>query len=829
MADQNRRRHRRGWTARRVLAVAGALAVVGAAVPVVADAALSHSARTLTVAADGSGRYRTVQAAIDAAAPGDIVSIAGGTYHEVVKVPSDKTGLTVKGATGNPEDVVISYGNASGTAAPGGGKLGTMGSATASFAAAGTTVSDLTVINTFDRAANRSAEGTQAVAVAAEGDRQVYRNDRIIGRQDTVLTWSPKATAQTRQYFVDDYIAGDVDFIFGNATAVFDHATIDAVDDGAAAGGVNGFLTAANTEASHKYGLLITDSTVRSTAKDGTYFLGRPWHPTASGVAQVVVRNTRLPAAVKTGTPWTDMGGFSWKSARFASYGNTRAGVAVSDGPQLADGQAADFTARKYLAGTDGWDPVGAGSSGTGVGPSGSSGSSGAVATGDTRNVREPVVPTAVCATVTSDLAMPGRTADAAEESAPPDTARLQKALDGCARSGSAPVAVRLKGADATRTAFLTGALTVHQGEVLVLDSNVTLYGSRNPSDYQVSGKPTCGTLSSSSGGCRPLITVAGADAGIEAVRAGDGSQGRIDGRGDQSILGTGTSWWQLATEAQKAGKNQNNPRLIQADDSDNFTLYHVDLLNSTNFHVVYNGGNGFTAWGVRIKTPATARNTDGIDPAGATNVTITDSFIMDGDDGIAIKAGSRASSNITVSGNHFYGTHGISIGSETTSGVSNVLFRDNTLTGTDSLGNTSGSSTGIRIKSSPANGGKVSDVSYLDTCLDTVRAPLVFDTHYSSGSGSGVPLFTGIVVNGVTATHSPSGAESTFVGLDSAHPLGLTLRNVNLDVTANTASYATVGAADSNLHLSGTGVSVTAVTGSGSAPRCTFPAYPAI
>ncbi|MFI2205592.1 glycosyl hydrolase family 28 protein [Streptomyces sp. NPDC020192] len=78
----------------------------------------------------------------------------------------------------------------------------------------------------------------------------------------------------------------------------------------------------------------------------------------------------------------------------------------------------------------------------------------------------------------------------------------------------------------------------------------------------------------------------------------------------------------------------------------------------------------------MRIKTPATARNTDGIDPAGATDVTIADSSIQDGDDGIAIKGGSKASSNITVRNSHFYGTHGISIGSETSSGVTKSSSR---------------------------------------------------------------------------------------------------------------------------------------------------------
>jgi polygalacturonase len=460
--------------------------------------------------------------------------------------------------------------------------------------------------------------------------------------------------------------------------------------------------------------------------------------------------------------------------------------------------------------------------------PTASAASVPALATGDTRTVSEPSVPSTVCRSVTSNLTMPGRTSSTADETTPPDTSRIQSALDACAQSGSAQVAVKLTAADSSHAAFLSGPLTVRKGEVLLLDSGVTLYGSLNPAGYQVSGKPTCGTVATDSGGCKPLITVSGANAGVEAVRSSSGSQGRIDGRGDLDLLGTSTTWWDLATEAKNTGEKQNNPRMIQANSSDNFTLYDIDLVNSPNFHVYYSG-NGFTAWGVRIKTPATARNTDGIDPAGATNVTIADSYIQDGDDGIAIKGGSAASRNITVENSHFYGTHGISIGSETDSGVSNVLFEGNTLTGTDSSGNASGSSNGIRIKSSPANGGTVQQITYTGTCLTKLRYPLVFDTHYSGGTGSYTPYFTDIVVNGVKSTGSVSGATSTFVGLNSTHPLGLTLENVSLDATSYTASYANTGLYHSDITPSGTGVTTSAVSGSGSVPSCSVPSVPSL
>ncbi|WP_234314485.1 MULTISPECIES: pectinesterase family protein [unclassified Streptomyces] len=300
-----------------------------------------------------------MQAAVDAATAGDTVLVSRGTYRETVDVPASKHGLTLKGATGNAEDVVITYDNASGTPKPGGGTYGTAGSATATFSANDITVTGVTVENTWERSAHPDVRDTQAVAVNASGDRQKYFNSRFIGHQDTVLNWAPSATGQYRQYFRHCFIAGDVDFVFGNATAVYDHVNFTLRDRGAAAGGPGGYLAAPNTDAAKQYGILITDSTISSPARTGTYYLGRPWHPSPSAVGQLVIRNTSLPAAVKTEGPWTDMGGFSWKSARFAEYANTGPGAGTgANRPQLAPDRAAAHTARAYLAGTDDWNPT---------------------------------------------------------------------------------------------------------------------------------------------------------------------------------------------------------------------------------------------------------------------------------------------------------------------------------------------------------------------------------------------------------------------------------------------------------------------------------------
>jgi polygalacturonase len=287
-------------------------------------------------------------------------------------------------------------------------------------------------------------------------------------------------------------------------------------------------------------------------------------------------------------------------------------------------------------------------------------------------------------------------------------------------------------------------------------------------------------------------------------IQGSGGAQGVINGRGDQDILGTSTTWWGLAQQAKSAGEDQNNPRLIEAHNVDNLTVYDVDLVNAPIFHVYFEGGNGLTVWGVRIKTPATARNTDGIDADSATNVTVNDSFIQDGDDGI-------------------------SIGSETQHGVSNILVENNTVSGTDSAGNVSGDNNGIRIKTDSSVGGTVSDVTYENTCVTGVRHAMEFNPFYASGNGSTTPDFTGIAVLGLRAVNSASSAQSVLEGFSTADPLGLTLENVTLDATSTSSENAKIAMFDTNFTPSGTDVTVTSIAGSGSVPSCSFPSYPGL
>jgi len=314
---------------------------------------------TFTVAADGSAQFTTVQAAIDAV-PTDgspySVIINKGTYNEVITVPTNKPNLTIKGATGNAADVVIKYDRANGYLKPDGTKYGTEGSAVASFKAPNLRVEALTIQNTFSSGAHPeiSPYETQAVALVARGDRQVYTNVRLISTQDTVYVKGSSPTDQVRQYFRNVYIAGNVDFLFGNATAVFDRATLHVWPH------VGGTIVAPNTDSSKKYGLLITNSNVISSMAANSFYLGRPWHNSTTAWPQTVIRDTALPAGITTAQPWTNMvPDYTWQQARLKEYHNSGAGAGVnSNRPQLTDSEAGQYTAQRYLAGTDGWNPI---------------------------------------------------------------------------------------------------------------------------------------------------------------------------------------------------------------------------------------------------------------------------------------------------------------------------------------------------------------------------------------------------------------------------------------------------------------------------------------
>nr|ANJ43627.1 glycoside hydrolase family 28 [Peruphasma schultei] len=357
----------------------------------------------------------------------------------------------------------------------------------------------------------------------------------------------------------------------------------------------------------------------------------------------------------------------------------------------------------------------------------------------DLRQVSEPKIPA-------SCVSLKGNGGD--------ETSAIQKALNSCAKGKTVHLA---------SGTFVSGPLTIPSGVGLWIDSGAVLKASTNPKAFDT-GKNLCGTLSSSSSGCNPFIHMKG------ATGSGIYGKGSIDGQGGVKMTGKSISWWELAHEAQVKNTNQNCPRLIEIDNSKDITLYQITLKNSPNFHVVTSQTIGFTAWGVTINTPANARNTDGIDPAGSQNVTIAHCSISTGDDNVAIKAGNAATKHVSITNNVFGSGHGMSIGSEVNSGVSDVTVTSLTLRGTTN---------GLRIKSDRSRGGLVTGVTYSNVCMRNVANPIVLDTQYSkTASGNHIPVFNGITFQNIEVL---TAGKFTFDGFSDAQPIQATLNNVHI------------------------------------------------
>src|SRR5580692_11521844 len=385
----------------------------------------------------------------------------------------------------------------------------------------------------------------------------------------------------------------------------------------------------------------------------------------------------------------------------------------------------------------------------------------------DTRTVIEPLFPQ-LCATLDAQLQTSGHSIAAADEQKL-DTARIQRAIDKCGKGRAVQLHV-----NEANNAFLSGPLELKPDVTLIVGVGVTLFASRDPALFAVS-PGSCGIVSHGPGprGCRPLINV------DHAPNSGVMGDGVIDGRGGEKMLGSQYSWWDLAEQA-RAGGGQQVPRLIVATDSNNFTLYRITLKNSANFHVVFNHADGFTVWGLKIDTPQRlARNTDGVDPGnGAKNITISHSYIRTGDDNVAIKGGLASgvgpggATNITVSHDHFYWGHGMSIGSETNGGVSKIRVFDLSLDGPDN---------GIRIKSNGSRGGLTEDVVYDDVCIRNSPNPITLDTAYNANGplrGDSPPTMKDITLHDVRVS---GGGKITFNGYTKDYRIAATLDSVQI------------------------------------------------
>ncbi|MGN6419855.1 MAG: pectinesterase family protein [Pseudobacter sp.] len=301
-------------------------------------AQIAAAQKKLVVATDGSGKYRSVQAALDAVPSHNkektIIYVKNGIYKERIVVDASKSNITLRGE--DKQKTILTFDNHAGTRLENGDTLNTWTCASFFVYADDFTAENISFQN------NAGFNAGQAVALRVEGNRAAFRNCRMLGFQDVLFL----SGSGVKHYFRDCYIEGTTDFIFGAATAVFKDCAIHSKK--------NSHVTAASTNSIIPYGFVFFNCKLTSDSAVNKVSLGRPWSPTAS----VTYIDCWL------GQHILPEGWNNWKrqsneaTARYAEYNSSGPGAnpaaRVPWSKQLTADETKQFTIEKIL-GT--WNP----------------------------------------------------------------------------------------------------------------------------------------------------------------------------------------------------------------------------------------------------------------------------------------------------------------------------------------------------------------------------------------------------------------------------------------------------------------------------------------
>src|SRR5215218_5967412 len=286
----------------------------------------------IVVAANGTGEVKTVQAAIDRVPSNNkkrfTIIVRPGVYKEQVRIPADKPYISLIGENAGTTKLTFNLSNK---------------------AAGSTSASYSVYIGGHDfRAENITFEnsfgtGSQAVAVLVEADRAVFRNCRFLGWQDTLYA------KNGRQYYENCYIEGHVDYIFGQAAAMFEKCQIHSKGDGYIAAPMR-------FAADESSGFVFLNSSITSENTTQGIYLGRPWRD----YGRTVFINTKMDAAIRP-EGWHHWEPKREATAYFAEYGSTGKGsndtARVAWARKLNDSDVKEFSVEYFLGGRDGWNP----------------------------------------------------------------------------------------------------------------------------------------------------------------------------------------------------------------------------------------------------------------------------------------------------------------------------------------------------------------------------------------------------------------------------------------------------------------------------------------
>lgn len=283
--------------------------------------------REITVAADGSGDFKTITQALEAIrAYMDYrvtVNIKNGLYQEKLIIPSWIENVDFIGE--DKDKTIIRYNDYAGL-----DNMGTFRTFTLRVDGNNLTFKNITFENTAGKVG-------QAVALHTEGSNLAFDNCRFLGNQDTMFI----AGRNSKLSFDNCYVEGTTDFIFGPATAWFENCVIHSKS--------NSYITAASTPKDTEYGYVFKNCRLTADKGVNKVYLGRPWRPYAS----------TFFIDCEMGDHITPAGWDNWRdpaneqTARYGEYKSTGTGAApkqrVSWSRQFTDKEAAAITRKNVL------------------------------------------------------------------------------------------------------------------------------------------------------------------------------------------------------------------------------------------------------------------------------------------------------------------------------------------------------------------------------------------------------------------------------------------------------------------------------------------------
>ena len=299
--------------------------------------------RIIKVAQDGTGDFKSIQEAVNSVrvfGPGEVlIKISNGVYKEKLVIPAHISKLTLEGES-REKTMILNDDYASKMNPKTGEEFGTFSSYTVLVRGADVHFKNLSIKNS-------SCNQGQAVALHVEGDRFVAQNCNILGCQDTLYT----ATEGAREYFQDCYIEGTTDFIFGQATVVFNSCEIKSLADS--------YITAAATPRNQDFGYVFYDCKLTASDDVEKVFLGRPWRSYAKTVFLDTQMQDHITKEGWHAWPGDDMFPHKEKTAFYAEFNSSGPGASpetrVDWSHQLAKRQVEKYTYKNIFRG---WIPL---------------------------------------------------------------------------------------------------------------------------------------------------------------------------------------------------------------------------------------------------------------------------------------------------------------------------------------------------------------------------------------------------------------------------------------------------------------------------------------